>query len=224
MKNDLTLGTTYRRLIANGYAPTSASHPDRYCSRPDERDSFLRLSDHPAAVMCYPRASNGCALEDCAERGVVALVITVYLLEDAQQWKAVQAALAGFLTGPYAIDVVGNRTYLLRWDGPPIFDGEQSARLAFDADDSTVFLEHAIAPVRQLNKTDQWGNNTRVAGERIGSHAIALDGEWKGGTLLDTPRAKLPELTAADLARLIPEVERARWGARPLVMQKDAAA
>jgi hypothetical protein len=224
MTRDLSLGATWRRLIALGYAPTSSSHPDRYCSRPGERDSFIALSDHPAAGFCRPTAALGCELEDAEQRQIVLLVITAYLLSDAKQWRAVQSVLDArkLLSGPHVVDSFGNRTHVLKYSGQPIFDGEASARLTHDADDSTVFLAHAIAPGRQLNRTDQWGNMQRVAVEPVGSHTISLDGEWKGGDLLSTPRSKLPELLGADLVRLIPDVELARWDARPLA--KEAAA
>jgi hypothetical protein len=225
MTRDLTLGATWRRLIANGYAPTSASHPDRIVSQPSERDSFIRLAEHPAAVFCRPTAALGCELEDAEQRQVLLLVLTAYLLSDAKQWKAVQPELESrkLLSGPHVIDSCGNRVHVLRYSGQPIFDGEQSARLAFDADDSTVLLEHAIAPGRQLTRTDPWGNMHRVASEPVGSHVIALDGEWKSGDLLSTPRSKLPELLAKDLARLIPDVELARWEARPAAARVAAA-
>lgn len=224
MTRDLSLGATYRSLIANGYAPTSASHPDRYCSRPAERDSFLALSAHPAAVFCRPTFALGSELEDAGQRQIVLLVLTAYLLSEAKQWKAVQSVLdvRKLLSGPHVVDSFGNRTHVLKYSGQPIFDGEASARLTHDADDSTVLIEHAIAPGRQLNRTDSWGNMQRVPAEPVGSHVIALDGEWKGGSLLDTARSELPELLATDLPRLIPDVELARWGARPLA--KEAAA
>jgi len=87
-----------------------------------------------------------------------------------------------------------------------------------------VLLEHAIAPGRYAQRSDEWGGTRRVAAEPVGSHIVALDGEWKGGDPLSTPHDRLPELLAPDVTRLISAIEDARWSARPLAAQKEAAA
>lgn len=228
MARDLTLGATHRRLHDLGYAATSATNPDRIVGRTAhswQRDSFLLLREHPAAVMCYPTTGNGAseALDDLECRGVLSLIITAYVLADAKQWKPIAAVLGDYLCGPYRIDSFGNRLHPLRWNGKPIFDGDHGARLCFDDDDATVFFEHAIAPNRYVDRTDSYARVQRVAAEPIGSHVISLDGDWKSGSLLDTPRDKLPELLGAELQRLVSDIERARWDGRPAAAQKDAA-
>lgn len=226
---DLTLRATWRRLHDLGYAATSATHPERIVNQhahAAQRDSFIALGNHPAAVMCYPRLSNGATVEDGDRREVLSLVLTAYLLADAKQSKVVQSVLSDYslLAGPVRIDGFGNQVRPLRWGGPPVFDGEHSARLAFDDDDGTVLLEHAIAPEHYELRTDEWARTSRVATSPAGSHVIALDGDWKGGHPLETPRDQLPELLAADVVRLVSDVERVRWGARPALAQRECAA
>lgn len=217
---DMTLGATWRRLIELGYSPTSATHPDRIInSYRGERESFIALSAHPAAVMLHPTPANGSheSLSDCDRREVVGLVLTAYLLADARQAKAVQAVLDqyGLLAGPYRVDNFGNRVYPLAWNGSAVFEGEYSCRLAFEDDDRTVFLEHALAPERFVQHTSSAGRPSRVPLDPVGTHVVELAGEWKNGSLLETPRDRLPELLAADLPRLISDCEAARWESRP---------
>lgn len=229
MTHDRTLGATWHRLQDLGYAATSATSPDRIVSRfahGGNRDSFLSLGDHPAAIMCHPTSANGCALEDAGERQVVALVLTAYLLGEPKQAKAVLAVLEKFelAGGPVRVDGFGNEIRPLQWNGAePLFDGEYSARLTHDDDDATVLLRHAIMPGRFVQRTDEFSRTHVIAAEPVGTHVIELEGEWKNGALLSTPRSKLPELFKADVRRLIDEVERARWGARPAAV-RDAAA
>lgn len=218
MATNNTLGATWRRLHEFGYAATSAARPDRLNETHTRRQSFIALAGDPAAVFCRPTAALGCELDDAENRQVVLLVLTGYLLADKRQAAAVNAVLEqfGLLGGPVCRDDFGNETRPLRYSGAPIFDGEATARLAFDDDDATVLVQHAIAPDRFASATNQWGNMQRVAASPIGSHLLELDGgEWKGATLLDTPRDRLPELLAGDVNRLIADVERARWNARP---------
>jgi hypothetical protein len=215
--HDLTLGATHRRLLGLNYAPTSAIHPDRYVTRPGQRDSFISLGDHPAAVFCRPSAALGSELDYPEERQVVLLSLTGYLLADKRQWPAVKEVLEkfGLLSGPCRTDSFGNEEHPLRYSGAPILDGEAAARLTFDNDYATVFFKHAIAPGRYIQHTDSWGRMDQRAAEPIGSHVIELSGDWKNGDLLTVPRDRLPELLQADVTRIISDVERARWDARP---------
>jgi hypothetical protein len=220
MTRDLTLGATWRRLVDLGYSPTSATHPDRIVnSATGRRESFIALASHPAAVMLRPTHANGSheSLEDLCDREVIALVLTAYLLSDAKQAKAVMAVLeeAKLLGGPVRIDGFGNQVRPLRWNGNAIFEGEASARPVHDSDDSTVFIQHATAPSRYLTQSDMYSRTRRVPVEPVGTHILPLEGEWRAGTLLDTPRDRLPELLAADVQRLIGDCELARWEARP---------
>ncbi len=218
--SDLTLGRTWKRLHALGYAATSATHPDRIVNDPArKRESFVALAAHPAAIMLHPTPYNGAQelLEDTEQRQVLDLILTSYLLADQRQAKAVTTVLdgVGLLGGPFMTDGYGNRHYPLKWNGWPVMDSEVSARLAFSDDDETVLIRHAIAPGRYQTRGDIFGRQTRHALEPVGSHVLPLDGEWKGGDLLSTSRDRLPELLQADLPRLIADVEAARWGARP---------
>lgn len=224
-RDNLTLGATYRRLHDLGYAATSATHPDRIVSRhAAERDSFIALSDHPAAVFCRPTAALGCELDYPEERQLVLLVLTGYLLSDKRAATAVREVLDkhGLLSGLVRTDSFGNEERPLKYSGPPIFDGEAAARLTFDDDYATLFFKQAIAPNRYIQHWDNYGRMDSRAATPIGSHVIELDGEWRNGTLLDTPRDRLPELLQADITRIISACELARWGARPLA--KEAAA
>jgi len=223
---DLTLGATIRRLHALGYAATSATHPDRYVTRPGHRDSIIALSEHPAAVFCRPSAALGSEVDYPEQRQVAVLVLTGYLLADKRQCAAVREVLEtyGLLSGPCRTDALGTQEFPLQYNGPPIFDGGAAARLTFDDDSATVFFKHAIEPGRYIQHTDHYGRVDTRAAEPIGSHVIELSGDWRNGTLLETPRDRLPELLQADVPRIISAVEAARWGARPAVMAKDAAA
>ncbi len=226
---DFSLGATWKRLHANGYAATSATHPDRIVDgNRRQRESFIALGAHPTAVMLHPTRANGAQelLEDCSAREVVNLVLTGYLLADAKQAKAVTSVLEEFrlLGGPVMTDSYGNQHRPVKWAGNwPIFDGEYAARLCFADDDETLLLRHAIAPARYQTNRDIYGRESRAALDPIGSHILPLDGEWRGGSFLDTPRDKLPELFAADVAAVITAVERARWEGRPAAALKGAA-
>ncbi|MDA8348274.1 MAG: hypothetical protein M0038_05640 [Pseudomonadota bacterium] len=230
--HNFTLGATYRRLLDLGYSPTSAATPTRedHFARAGRRESFIALADHPAAVQCHPTAANGAheslTAADCVAREVPVLVLTGYLLADTRQSKAVQAVLAdyGLLAGPVHTDDFGNQIRPLRWSGRAILDGEFSARLVHDDDDTTVCIRHALAPTRFQQLTDQFTRTRNVPLEPVGSHIIPLDGRWESGSLLHTPREKLPELPGADLDRIISEVETARWGGRPAATKGAAAA
>jgi hypothetical protein len=226
---DLTLAATFRRLLELGYSPTSAVNPtreDRYGRR---MRSFIELGADPAAIQCHPTPANGAheslGIEGCSVREVPVLVLTAYLLADAKQSKAVQSVLAdyGLLAGPVHTDSFGNQLRPLKWSGPAIFD-EVSARLTHDSDDATCFIRHAIPPERTESRTDTFGRQTRVAGGPVGSHSIPLDGKWENGTLLEVPRDRLPELLAADVDRLVSEVELARWQGRPFAAKVSGAA
>jgi hypothetical protein len=229
---ELTLGATYRRLIDLGYSPVSATNPtreDRY-ARAGRMRSFIELSADAAAIQCHPTPANGAhdSLDaaDCAEREVALLVLTAYLLSDAKQAKVVQTVLAehGLLAGPVLTDNFGNQLRPLQWSGPAIFDGEYSARLTHDSDDATVVIRQAVAPTGFREVTDQYRRTMSVPVQPVGTHIIPLGGRWEGGTLLDLPRDQLPELLAADLDRLISEVEFARWQGRPIATAKASAA
>lgn len=231
MDRNSSLGATWRKLQDLGYAVTSATCPSRltsgYAQAYNRPDGFLALADHPGAIMCHPTLANGCALSDASKRQVIALVVTSYLLADPKQAKAVNETLADHKLngGPVRIDGSGNHTYPLQWNGAPIFDGQYAARLCFDDDDATVSILHAIESGRFVQRTDEFSRTRNIPMEPVGTHVIRLDGDWsKSGHLLDTPRWKLPELLKANVNRLIADVERARWMARPMVKAKDAAA
>ena len=226
---DTTLGATWRQLHDLGFAATSAAYPDRKCTRyaqsNNRPDGFLALADHPGAILTHPTRANGCDLSDAPKRRVVALVVTSYLLADPKQAKAVMEVLSeyGLTSGPVRIDTSGH-CYPLQWNGPAIFDGEQAARLAHDDDFPSVYLENAIEPSRYVQRTDEWSRAHNEPAEPVGSHVIPLAGDWKNGSLLDTPRWKLPELLKANVNEIISACERARWGSRPLARAKEAAA
>jgi hypothetical protein len=226
---DFSLGATWKRLHANGYGATSWTHPDRIVDgNRRQRESFIALAAHPAAVMLHPTTANGAQelLVDCPGREVIDLIVTGYLLADPKQAKPVMSVLEEFrlLGGPVLTDSYLNQHRPLKWAGIwPIFDAEYAARLCFADDDETVLIRHAIAPSRYKSTRDIFGRESRAALDPIGSHILPLDGEWKGGTLLDTPRDKLPELLAADVAAVITAVERARWEGRPAAAPKGAA-
>lgn len=231
MTRNISVGATRNRLEELGYAPTSATHPDRILSSPfnpsPRRASWGEVDDHPAGVFCFPTEANGCSLEDAAQRQIVLLTLTAYLLSDSRQTKAVMSVLEErkLTSGPYVVRPFGDRTYPLRYNfKEPI--STIRARLAFDDDDATVVFDQAIPPSRWDYRRTSIGSTVRVALDAEQSQILALDaGEWKQGHLLDTSRRNLPELLNADIREIISDVERARWGARPLAVAKaDAAA
>src|SRR6185437_5151619 len=113
MTRDTTLGATHRRLIEKGYAPTSATHPDRFVSSwcGGKRETLLGLADHPAAVMLWPLKENGAVVDDGERRRLVDLTVTAYLLSDSKAARAVTAVLdsLGLTGGPVRQDSFGNR-------------------------------------------------------------------------------------------------------------------
>jgi len=227
MTRDTTLGAAWRQLRDLGYGVTSATHPDRIVTctaNRRNRDRFISLADHPAAIMLHPTADNGCDFEDPEKRGVVALTLTAYLLADPKQLRAVMAVLAEYeLTGgPSRVDGFGNQVRLLQWNGPPIYDDRYQARLCFASDNHTVVLTHAIEP-EQIGVYSPSGGWYSKDSPHVATNILPIDGQWTGGHILDTPRRKLPQLHKADLRKLIDDVEEARWAGRPLATAKDAA-
>jgi hypothetical protein len=224
---DTTLAGCAKRLRDLGYAPTSATNPDRLITTnwSCRRESLGSLGAHPAALMFYPNAENGASEDDCESRQVIDLVVTGYLMSLPRELKAIMAVLDSFkLTGgPAMKDGFGNIHRLLQWRGEPVFDNRYKARNCFPADDSTVLLQQAISPQYQPARTSI-GSMQMSAITPIGTHVLDIDGEWTGGHILDVPHRKLPELLASDARLLIESVEEARWSGRPLAIAKDAAA
>lgn len=227
-QRDTTVGATHRRLKELGYAPSSASHPDRIVrvgQHANNREGMYGLASHEACVLCYPTHHNGAYLDaddDGSARQVVDLIVTAYLQSNPRELKAVLAVLDryGLTSGPYYSDGFGNRHHVLQWHGDPTC-GKLRTRLCFDSDDHVVALQQAIEP-RYVPARTSIGSFGQALVEPIGTLSIPVGCEWKQGHLLDTPHRKLPELLRSDAARFIEDCELARWGARPLA--KDAAA
>lgn len=228
---DTTVGATLKRLLALGYAVTSATHPDRVLNQFNtfRRESIRSLGSHPAAIMCYPTKENGYdpgydAEDDGTKRQVVILEVTAYLLSEPKPAKSVLEVLnkRGLLGGPYFTTGFGNRGYVLQWNGAePIYDEQYKTRLCFASDDRVVLLRQAIN-AQYTHGRNQYGIPMAGLVKPTDTHLVPVDAEWKQGHILDVPRHKLPELLAADVQDLIEDVEYARWGARPAVA-KDAA-
>jgi hypothetical protein len=187
--------------------------------------SMLALAADEACILCYPSAENGALpeIEDCADRRVLDLIVTAYLLSDPRPAKAVMTVLdrAGLTGGPNYIDGFGNRHYILQWHGERPIYARHRTRLCFDSDDHCVILRQAIEP-KYVPALTRIGAFVEVPDEPIGTYTIPVCGDWKQGHILDTPHRKLPELLQPDAMRLIEDCELARWGARPLA--KEAAA
>jgi hypothetical protein len=228
---DISIGACRARLESLGYAVTSATHPDRIIDQrrhfATRRATFHEIADHPAAVFCYPTAELGCGLPDVAERRLVLLTVTGYLLADAKQAKPVLATLEKFrlLGGPYLERPFGDRVYPLQWNGKEQIYGHR-ARDTFPEDDTTVRFDQAT-PEKYVGAT-VWRDGTGVSPARsviesAQSAIVSLEGKWTG-SLLETPRRNLPELFETDVSEIIAAVERARWLGRPAAVARDQQA
>jgi hypothetical protein len=228
---DTTLAGCAKRLRELGYAPTSATNPDRFIATnwSCRRESLGSLGAHPAALMLYPSVENGAeddaSDEDCKSRQIIDLVVTGYLMSLPRELKAIIAVLDSFklIGGPAMTDGFGNVHRLLQWRGEPVFDNRYRARNCFPADDSTVLLQQAISPQYQAARTSIGSLQMSAIGP-IGTHVLDIGGEWTGGHILDVPHNRLPELLPSDARWLIERVEEARWSGRPLAVAKEAAA
>ena len=224
---DTTLAGCAKRLRELGYAPTSATNPDRLISTnwSCRRESLGSLGNHPAALMFYPNTENGASEDDCESRRIIDLVVTGYLMSLPRELKAIMAVLDSFkLTGgPAMKDGFGNVHRLLQWHGEPVFDKQYRARLCFPADDSTVLLQQAVSPQYKSVRT-AIGSYQQAATGPIDTHVLDIRGEWMDAHILDVPHRRLPELLPSDAGSLIERVEEARWFGRPLAVAKDAAA
>lgn len=228
---DLTIGAVRSRLEAAGYAITSATHPDRFASQQwrtmGQKQSLEWMADHPAAIVTYPSAFHCQEFKNVPDtvraRGLVLMTLTAYLAADPRQLKAVITALERYklTSGPYRVDDFGNRTYPLQWNADSKLTSRE-ARRVFPDDDATVVFEQSTAQQNYTTTTNHIGQVVSYPTDEIGTFTLPLSGEWHG-SLLDTPRKNLPELFNGNLSDIIGDVERARWGARPLLLAKEAA-
>jgi hypothetical protein len=230
-----TLGATWRQLVKNGYAPTSATHPDRMVGRfasivgVSSPSSCAVLDNHPAAILLYPTKESDCYEgKDAASRRLIALVVTADARRDARQAKAIEDVLHEFRLNTGPVRITGAlHTYLIRYEGEPIFEERRAfrARLCFKGDQETVYFYQATDPTYKA-AMNQAGGYVRVEDQAAGSLTVGLHGEWRNGSPLAVPRDALPVLESAErAAHFISMIERARWGSRPLVAKsKEAAA
>lgn len=237
MPRDITIRATWRILEELGYCVTSARSPSRQDNSryyaplgTGHMLSLGSLSDHPAAILTYPTPSRAPEFANLPrlgmKRGIVILVVTAYLLSDAKQTKAVMSVLERrkLTSGPFRVDSFGNREYPLRWNEEEPLWNTLEARQAHSDDDRTViFRRQAEEPSYRYDLTDQYGRNAKVATSEPTTDIFEIEGEWPRQHILDTPREELPELSRDSLEEIIADVERARWGARPAAVSKEAA-
>ena len=231
---DTTIGAVRNKTKELGYAITSATQPNRltgtHWSTAAQKATLFGMSDHQAAVLTYPSPDHAPEFKDepntAMSRGIVLLVVTAFLQSDPKQFKAVMPVLERhkLTSGPYRVESFGDRVYPLQYNAPDPLWHDRTARAAHPDDDGTVvFKQQAIPHQRFQTLVNRIGAYVDSPLDEIGTHFLPLDGEWKQGHLLDTPRRNLPELFASDMYEIIEDVERARWGARPAVTSKEAA-
>ena len=235
MSRETTILATRRKTEELGYAIGSTTNPDRmrgiHFSDGGRRLALWSIVNDPAGVLTYPTAYWAPELDHepnaALSRGIVLLIVTAYLQSDPKQFKAVLSVLERhkLTSGPVRIDDFGNKTYPLQWNFHEPLWKDNAARSAHPDDDATViFKQQAVPHQRYRNDlVNQWGGSVQVPLDEVGSHILPLDGEWKQGHLLDTPRRNLPELFESDVSEIIADVERVRWGARPAANSKEAA-
>ena len=212
MSTNTTLGETWRRLRANGYAPTSAKNPKRVISQNFGHVAtahWNNLGDDEAATLCYPQPDNGARdLPNLESRIVAKLSIAASVVRDKRALAGVNTALERFAigAGPRCVSPYGILVIPLRWE-----EG-----LFFDDATITVGDEEPVATIvcanRETSTTELWRDANYVPSRRftyIGSHVIELAGQWSGGTLLDTPRDRLPRLYKEDVHRLLRAIDEA---------------
>ena len=234
MSRNTTIGATQRKIEELGYAIGSTTNLDRTqgmtfadCGR---RRQLWSMRDDPAGVLTYPTAYWAPELKHepnaALNRGIVLLIVTAYLQSDPRQLKAVMPILERYklTSGPVRTDDFGNKTYPLQWNVREPILKDNAARSAHPDDDATVIFKQQAIPSRRYDyRQNHMGISCQVPLDEIGSHILPLGGEWKQGHLLDTPRRNLPELFECDVSEIIADVERARWGARPAAVSKEAA-
>lgn len=222
----------WRKLIDNGYSPTSLTHPERIVNErfdhAGRRRSLSTMEDHPAAVFCYPHGDGGSATEDNEKRQVVKLIVTAYLLSDAKQSKAVMPVLEefGLTGGPFFTDGFGNRTFILAYHGTDrIF--KIGARLCHPADDDTVFFSQVdrSSGYRTARAGDWSASSHLLQMDPDASQLIPLGGvEWSGGSPLTVCHRKLPDISIESIREVIARIEEVRWFGRPATQLKERAA
>lgn len=233
----LSYGATRTRLIDLGYAPTSAQNPTRQYTIGATlmRASDARISEDPAAVYCRPTEREGCDLADAQNRQLIAFIVTPHGAAHAPTLKALEAVLDKFDLGggPICRTEDGHLVRPFKFGGERVIREYQTRRVHPD-DEVAVRLVQALDVVEH----DPWANGG-VYDSRHGrvvpagparppvlprSFIIPLAGEWRGGSLLDVPRAKLPLLYAHDVEELFREIERVRWDHRPAAAEPVAHA
>ncbi|MGH8319793.1 MAG: hypothetical protein ACREUL_17790 [Steroidobacteraceae bacterium] len=226
---DITVAGARQRLEALGYACVPSDHPDRQIgsnySAP-RRGAWGEVARETAAVACWPLANLGLDhLEDCAQRQIALLTVTAYLLSDARQAKAVMSVLEKYrlTSGLHVVRPFGDKVYPLRWEHKEPLASVRT-RKCFEDDDTCVEFRQTIPPTRFDVARTAGGFSRKVALDQRASHILSLDaGEWKSGDLLSIPRRDLPELLEVDVREIVSDRERARFGARPAAVARDAA-
>jgi hypothetical protein len=165
----ILLGAVRDKLIANGYAPTSATSPGAALGH--------RIIDDPAAVLLTPT--------DDAGRSVLALTITV-------RDKAIRAAILavfakhGVGKGPVRISSDGSEQFIVR---PPSSYSLVMSRVSKPAHGEQL-------PAVALDAKDYFDNRGGVVPPP--SLIVRLSGNWPRGDLLTVARDALPTLDHED--------------------------
>jgi hypothetical protein len=160
------LGEVHSRLLALGYAPTSAVNPGA---------RGHRIIDDPAAILCAPDAQ--CGVENPDKRSVLALTVTV-------RDKAIRAAILavfakhGVAKAPVRIASDGSETYIVR----------QAYGVAVSRVTKPAPGEHLAAVALDGKETPN------PMGVFPPPTVIRLSGAWRNGDLLSVAHDDLPKL------------------------------
>jgi hypothetical protein len=179
--SNTTHGATRQKLIENGYAPIAAN-----------REFGFLPSDEPGAVLLSPAYQSDCGgLKDFASRRLVVLAVV-----------ASAAAVRSDILKVLAVHGVGKSICRV---------GSDSSELYFVRFDNA----HGLPPQSYTTKPVQGEHDPAFA---LLSHSrkldgvsesalVRLDGTWKNGDLLTTPRSKLPSLDFTAISSILAEVE-----------------
>lgn len=212
----VTVGDNWRKARANGYAPTSAACPERR-----KAQNFgvvgkvslddLDLASDPLAILCWPTEANGGrGIPDLERRRVAKLTIAAEAISGKRALAAARIVLERFVVGggPQCINHYGELVVPLAYDGELLFD-ERTAG-------ATIACASREGTTAERYRADPGASCTTQRITHVASCLIELSGEWTNGTLLDTPRDRLPKLYRDDVSPLL-------WALREALEAQEAA-
>ena len=194
----LTYGETRAALQANGYTPTSLTHPGAYGPR---------FADDPGAVQLVSEQSNQCGVADSEKRNV--LVITICARDKKARAEIVAIfAKHGLGSAPVRTNTAGHDSYVVRFDGRTVVSRESKA-LEDELDPAVILhgLDSAARESELLRLDGSWKNGTLLDMPRSKLPTVNLDALFRDiETIISAaatkPAYELPQLSPKDQAAI----------------------